>query len=144
MLKGTGLCRRLDLSTAIRPSSLSMVHPPHSVYGVNTPYQKGIDGDVFVESNQGRLGGWGNSFGLLSHIKNPWVALNNFVLLFGPLRLWFLHLGGFGLFCGAFQIQPQQPLQNLFITQTGRPAVGGGNGSVKFLVAKSSQSGRLL
>ena len=66
--------------------------------------------------------------------------------------LWPLFTRGFGfpdfgcllLLGGAFEVQGEQPLQDLLVGQVGGPAVGGGYGGVEFLVGQVQPGGALV
>jgi hypothetical protein len=49
-----------------------------------------------------------------------------------------------GFFFGTLKVQGEEPLQKLFVAQIGRPAVGGGDGGVEFLVGEVKPGGALV
>jgi len=83
-------------------------------------------------------------FSFRPHLPKTSDSLNHFIrLLFtGDFRLF--HLRGFGFFGGAGQVQREQVFEDLFVREIGRPAIGGGDGGIQFLVRQIEPGGALV
>src|SRR3989442_847012 len=82
--------------------------------------------------------------------QNPFVHVKvhkiseHFVFSLGARTARLFHRRGFRFFGGAFKVQGEKLFEDLFVTQVGGPAVGGGNGGVEFLVREVEPRGALV